>query len=278
MRGCIREPMKFPIMLPPVPASSVVHHSIADLQLRSNRRLTMIGLALIAVPAIWFVRTDLALFAGDWTALSARFAVRFAMVGLPVLGVVLVRSAELRVAYARRLFAIALGVAVAFVAICALRPSLSGLPMRSPLFTIAMMYAALPNARWRQVLPPLLMTVGLVGLELAWLGSAGPDIAGDIVIFGALNVAGWLIVDRRLKLESELEQVWQREQRAQAELRTLRGIIPICAHCKSVRSELGDWQQIEQYVRQHSAAEFSHGICPDCLQKHYPETADCRSR
>ena len=55
------------------------------------------------------------------------------------------------------------------------------------------------------------------------------------------------------------------------ELKTLRGIIPICSHCRKLRSEVGDWQLIERYFQDHSDALFSHGICPDCLKEHYPD-------
>jgi hypothetical protein len=53
--------------------------------------------------------------------------------------------------------------------------------------------------------------------------------------------------------------------------KTLRGLIPICASCKKVRNDEGYWQQVEVYVRDHSEADFSHGICPDCASKLYPD-------
>jgi len=62
-------------------------------------------------------------------------------------------------------------------------------------------------------------------------------------------------------------------QRALAEIKTLRGIVPICASCKKIRDDAGFWQQVEVYVRDHSEAEFSHGICPECMKKLYPEFA-----
>ncbi len=59
-------------------------------------------------------------------------------------------------------------------------------------------------------------------------------------------------------------------KRARDEIRTLRGIIPICANCKSVRSDDGFWQQVEVYVQRHSDASFSHSLCPGCVEKLYP--------
>ncbi len=55
------------------------------------------------------------------------------------------------------------------------------------------------------------------------------------------------------------------------EVRVLKGYLPICASCKKIRDDKGYWQQLEGYIRDHSQAEFSHSICPDCARKNYPE-------
>ena len=55
------------------------------------------------------------------------------------------------------------------------------------------------------------------------------------------------------------------------EVNLLSGFIPICASCKKIRNDKGFWDQIEKYITEHSQAKFSHGICPDCAQKLYPE-------
>lgn len=60
---------------------------------------------------------------------------------------------------------------------------------------------------------------------------------------------------------------------AMAEVKTLRGLIPICSSCKKIRDDRGIWSQIEIYIRKHSDVKFSHGICPECMQKLYPEVA-----
>jgi uncharacterized PurR-regulated membrane protein YhhQ (DUF165 family) len=63
-------------------------------------------------------------------------------------------------------------------------------------------------------------------------------------------------------------------QKALSEVKTLRGLIPICAGCKSVRDDGGYWQKIETYVKEHSDAQFSHGLCPDCARRLYPGMTD----
>ncbi|MEE4253732.1 MAG: hypothetical protein V2I50_06790, partial [Desulfuromusa sp.] len=60
-------------------------------------------------------------------------------------------------------------------------------------------------------------------------------------------------------------------QKAQSQIKTLSGIIPICMFCKEIRNDEGYWKKVEEFVEEHSDAQFSHGICPDCLEKHYPE-------
>jgi DNA-binding response OmpR family regulator len=63
-------------------------------------------------------------------------------------------------------------------------------------------------------------------------------------------------------------------KRAREEIATLRGFIPICASCKSIRDDAGLWEQVESYIARHSEAVFSHSICPDCMEKLYPELLD----
>ena len=55
------------------------------------------------------------------------------------------------------------------------------------------------------------------------------------------------------------------------ENKELKGFLPICAHCKKIRDDAGYWHQVEEYIRDHSEARFSHGICPDCAREFYPE-------
>lgn len=62
--------------------------------------------------------------------------------------------------------------------------------------------------------------------------------------------------------------------RAISSIKTLRGLLPICSYCKKIRNDKGYWEQIETYISKHSEAEFSHGLCPDCSAKYYPQVED----
>lgn len=76
----------------------------------------------------------------------------------------------------------------------------------------------------------------------------------------------------------ELAQVNEELQRALAEVKQLRGILPICAYCKKIRKDDGSWEQIEVYVREHTDAQFSHGMCGECKIKWYEELEDLRRK
>jgi hypothetical protein len=71
--------------------------------------------------------------------------------------------------------------------------------------------------------------------------------------------------------EQELLMRTQELEQALREVKVLRGLIPICAKCKRVRTDTGDWQQLEVYIQDHSEAEFSHGVCQVCMKEVYPD-------
>ncbi len=77
-------------------------------------------------------------------------------------------------------------------------------------------------------------------------------------------------MDCRKTRESELRRSNQELQQALREVKVLKGLVPICASCKKIRNDQGFWQQLEEYIQQHSEAEFSHGLCTPCIKKHYP--------
>ncbi len=78
------------------------------------------------------------------------------------------------------------------------------------------------------------------------------------------------ITDRK-KIESEKEILISRLRESIGKVKLLSGFIPICASCKQIRDDKGYWSQIESYIRDHSEAEFSHSICPECAKKLYPD-------
>jgi len=78
-------------------------------------------------------------------------------------------------------------------------------------------------------------------------------------------------VSDRIRAENERERLINELRDAAKEIKTLRGIIPICSSCKRIRNNEGAWDGLEEYISGKSDAEFSHGMCPDCAKKLYPD-------
>ena len=100
------------------------------------------------------------------------------------------------------------------------------------------------------------------------------------LIFNELNSTNKTLqdeVERRRRLEVEREAVIRSLQEALEEIKVLKGILPICMHCKKIRDDSGYWSQVEVYIHDHSGVDFSHGICPDCMKSHYSEYLGDRS-
>jgi len=103
-------------------------------------------------------------------------------------------------------------------------------------------------------------------------------MAGALVLYSKLNrriqmshASLQLEIEERKRAEEALRREKDKLQKALAKVETLSGLLPICSSCKKILDDKGYWQQIESYVRDHSEAEFSHGICPECAKKLYPD-------
>jgi len=110
--------------------------------------------------------------------------------------------------------------------------------------------------------------VAAVGVYTVDLTYFIPVAADQISLIGAvyeLRLIGLKVRERELQA---------RVAEAVARVRVLSGMLPICASCKKVRDDKGYWNQIETYIRQHSDTQISHGLCPDCVRKLYPEFSD----
>ena len=81
-------------------------------------------------------------------------------------------------------------------------------------------------------------------------------------------------ITERKRLEKEKENLIIELQKTLSEVKQLSGFLPICSSCKKIRDDEGYWKEVETYISDHSETQFSHGICPDCIRKLYPEYAD----
>jgi hypothetical protein len=109
-------------------------------------------------------------------------------------------------------------------------------------------------------IPILLIMAAFYGVFAEMVRKERKQKAGLIDYIAALKQA-----------EEEREKLIRQLQEALASIKTLSGLLPICFSCKQIRDDKGYWNQIDTYIRAHTEAEFTHGICPPCAQKLYPE-------
>ena len=94
-----------------------------------------------------------------------------------------------------------------------------------------------------------------------------PDLKDGVVLGFTAHVADVTVLRER---EAALALAIQQRDQALLEIQTLRGLLPICAGCKSIRDESGHWQQLEVYLSQRAEVSFTHSMCPMCMPKYYP--------
>ena len=96
-------------------------------------------------------------------------------------------------------------------------------------------------------------------------------VTSSMMAIVAIVVGVWVFFSFTNPLIDNLERTNAELQSSITAVKMLRGMIPICASCKKIRDDKGYWSQIESYISEHSEAEFSHGICPECASKLYPQ-------
>ena len=110
--------------------------------------------------------------------------------------------------------------------------------------------------------------------------TAGREVVGGLTTFMAMSYILFvqpavLSIARDVSLRWEHEQarnsLLKELQAAMVKIKTLKGMIPICSNCKKLRNDDGYWQQVEEYLRQHTDADFSYGLCDQCSAELYPE-------
>jgi phosphoserine phosphatase RsbU/P len=127
---------------------------------------------------------------------------------------------------------------------------------------------SLPSER-----PPYILFLTVMGEEdqiIAGLKAGANDYLTRPFKTGEL-IARVEVGHRMIEMQDTLLNRLVDLQKALSEIKTLRGMLPMCARCKKIRDDKGYWNQIEVYIRKHTDAEFSHGLCPDCIKILYPE-------
>jgi hypothetical protein len=120
----------------------------------------------------------------------------------------------------------------------------------------------------RKVLP-YYMAIGVSTLTIIgfFLSPSGGELWKALINRFLVLFAIWTVAI----LSVQRKIIYEQKEKALLEIKVLRGFLPICSSCKKIRDDRGFWNRIESYISDHSEAKFSHGICPECAKKLYPE-------
>jgi len=143
---------------------------------------------------------------------------------------------------------------------------------RGLLLFVAIMFSAWYGGMW-----PGILASALAAKSFSYFlnGQRGIDLSLEngarVVVFGAAALLVTYLTATRKQALADAKALNEQLAKALEENRVLRGILPICMHCKQIRDDEGGWQEIERYVSERTDARFSHGVCPDCLTEFYPD-------
>lgn len=248
--------------------------------LPQNRKFVYLGALIMSLSWLSFVQNDFIIYGNSLTAYLF-VTMRLLMVGMSIGVSLLVRSSENAKVYERLVFGFwTLHLSVIFLGDM-MRPGVVLLHIVVDLLALLLSYIVMPGRMRILAIPPLMFSVfSIVRVMLMYDDRAVLEWSGTIVVFVMTNVIGIIIAwqrnaGRRLRylMVNELRDANLQLQKALDDIKTLQGIIPICANCKKIRDDQGVWNHLELYIQEHSDASFSHGICDDCSRELYGNEA-----
>ncbi|MDP1890007.1 MAG: hypothetical protein Q8K55_03870 [Gemmatimonadaceae bacterium] len=258
---------------PPFPsAPDMAPEALEFHRFERDRAQALTVVAVIALPIAAFGIIDF-MVAKSGVRLAILWSVRGAT--LLALGALwrALRNAPTRQRFERLLFGAQLaGVALAIASHLG-RGADSLFITRFELVSVVVYYLMIPGRTRMQAVPAVSLSVASVAMLLFWhTNVSGPEMVSHLVCFGLANALGLLVGQHKQATAAAEEAAWRALVRARdhlqqtvAELRALRGVVPICPQCHKVRDARNAWQQLEAYVASRGDVEFSSILCPSCL-------------
>lgn len=165
-------------------------------------------------------------------------------------------------------------IACALIAVLILAMDLSvplGVAMGVPYIAVVLLSLWSPDKRFTiaTAVVTSIFTTGAFWIKPE-VGEMWKVVANRALALSAIWVTAWLGLQRK-DVEAKREKALAEREKALEDVRILRGLLPICASCKKIRNDEGYWINLEQYISEHSEADFTHGICEDCARTLYPE-------
>jgi hypothetical protein len=255
-----------------------LEQSYRNSQARDDKRRAQITIGAALVMLVYFGISDF-VFLGAQLHFYLILTVRTVILATSVVSLLWLRGDRTPLEVDRVLFAWLFMMSVALVCLaCAPKASYTSHAVINVLYVV-LMYSIVPLPLACQVICPVFVSLGVVFLG-NWV-NPWPDPAVLVVVCAALVLANGLGAEMSRQLNhwkrrqflalTREKETRQTLEHALAEIKTLRGILPICTHCKRIWNDAGFWEQVEVYVHNHTHAEFSHGLCPTCARRHYPD-------
>jgi hypothetical protein len=275
--GCQEERFRFGSTF----ASAEMEQQYRQSQLVSNRVAAKWCIIAAMVGCGLFLSSDFRLF-GQSTQFLILLGLRSLTIVLSFVALVLLRRTPSPVSFNAILWSWAMMYSFGAVYVNSTRPGTYTGHIIITVEMVLLTYCVLPLPLVLQILAASVNTVtGPILHSLADPVGQGMAQSAVIQAYFVANLLGiitsiqlhrrkrqlFAAVLRQTKLTANLEQ-------ALGEIRTLRGILPICSHCKRVMNDAGAWEQVEVYVRKHTHAEFTHDICPECAKQHFGKYSD----
>ena len=136
-------------------------------------------------------------------------------------------------------------------------------------YTVSFFEKKLKEMAFEERNPPGTVGFACIG-RIALMEDVSDKYSGVVIILNDITA--------RINAEEKIKAQRDNLEKALADIKQLRGILPICSNCRKIRNDSGYWDQLEEYIEQHSDAEFSHGLCPECVDKLYPDYKEKKGR
>ena len=245
------------------------------------RKKVLLGVGLTSLTWLSFVGADYRIF-----GISAEFylllLLRFWQISLSIFIFYVINKSNSYKLYTRLIFVFWLSNFIAICVINLTRPPDFFIRLVVDIMALLLSYTMIPNRLISQIIPAFFYSAFNIWYSLTCMEMrSGLAFNTIVVAYVVTNIFGAAIcwqssLGRRKRFLTmlELQQTNRELGKALSEIKTLKGIIPICANCKKIRDDQGYWNQLEQYMAAHFDAEFSHGLCPQCAEELYPEITE----
>ena len=246
-----------------------------------NRPHAYFGMALVSAVWLVFIPTDYRLY-GLSTTFYLLLALRGWQIFLAAAIAVLISRNDNPKLYNYAMCIFWASTLAAILMVNTTRPTDYVIYFFVDIIALVFSYMLIPNGLIYQIAPAFIFTAFSLNYFLYYKHIQDPNVMQLVMTaYIMVNLIGIIISRRhngerrkRYLILTDLQRTNNDLAKALAEIKTLRGIVPICAKCKKIRDDKGYWNQLEKYMETHLDAEFSHGICPQCMQELYPELAD----